>query len=326
MGHFHPENEITNRFLEALDIGTSDQWILERVGIRVRRTSLPLDYLQETRNGDLRATCEAALYSNAEMGARAAELALRRAGIERDRIGLVIAGSSAPELLTPAEAARIAQRLGLEVPALDVNSACASFPAGLFTLSLMQPERLPEFVLLVAVDSLTKVTDYRDRATAVLFGDAAAAAVISPRIPGRAEILHATMGSRPSAAEKVEIPRSGYFRQDGRAVQMFAIRRTRQGYEGLRQITAAEPAPRPLHLVGHQANLRVLDQVCRRCGIPPEQHHTNVELFGNTGSASAPSVVSMSWEKWGPLDDIALIAVGGGLSWGRALLRFREGA
>ena len=85
LGHFHPENEITNRFLEELDIGTNDEWILERVGIRSRRTALPLDYIRSTRNRDVRAAAEATLYTTAEIGRRAAELAIERAGIDRAR-------------------------------------------------------------------------------------------------------------------------------------------------------------------------------------------------------------------------------------------------
>ena len=93
LGHFHPENEITNAFLEELDIGTNNEWIMERVGIESRRTALPLDYIRETRNVDVRAACEAAEYTLAQTGAKAAELALQRAGIDKSQIGLVIAGS-----------------------------------------------------------------------------------------------------------------------------------------------------------------------------------------------------------------------------------------
>ena len=84
VGHFHPETEITNQFLEDLDIGTSNAWIMERVGIRTRRTGLPLDYIRETRNSDPRMAAEATLYGNAETGRRAAEMAIARAGIEGD--------------------------------------------------------------------------------------------------------------------------------------------------------------------------------------------------------------------------------------------------
>ena len=96
LGHFHPENEITNKLLEELEIGTSNDWIVERVGIRSRRTVLPLDYVRTTRNRDVRAAAEAALHTNAQLGARAAELALARAGLERSRIGLVLSGTGVP--------------------------------------------------------------------------------------------------------------------------------------------------------------------------------------------------------------------------------------
>jgi 3-oxoacyl-[acyl-carrier-protein] synthase-3 len=126
LGHFNPENEVTNQFLQDLDIGTTDEWIVERVGIRSRRTVLPLDYIRTTRNRDPRMAVEAALYSNAEMGRRAAELAIARAGITKNDIGLIIAGGSTPDTASPAEACNIARALGMEIPAFDVNSARAS--------------------------------------------------------------------------------------------------------------------------------------------------------------------------------------------------------
>jgi len=326
LGHFHPENELSNRFLEELDIGTNHEWIVERVGIRARRTVLPFDYIRTTRNRDVRAAPGAALYTNAQLGARAAELALARAGVDRERVGLVFSGSSAPSVVCPAEAAFVAKELGLEVPCFDLNSACTTFLAQLFHLSLMDPERLPDFVLIVQTETLTTAVDYTDRNTAVLFGDGAAAAVVSLRVPARVRALHAHAQSSPQGADKVLIPRTGYFVQDGRAVQMFAIKRTREGYERIVEARRDEPdaEARPLHFVGHQANLRVLEQVCQRCRIAPELHHANVELFGNTGGASAPSVLSMEWEKWRPEDDVAVSVVGGGLTWARALLRFGE--
>jgi 3-oxoacyl-[acyl-carrier-protein] synthase-3 len=226
LGHFHPENEITNRFLEELDIGTSHEWIMERVGIRSRRTTLPLDYIRETRNRDPRAAPEAAEYSNPELGARAARMAVERAGIDMADIGMVISGSSAADTATPAEACMVARELGLEVPAFDINSACTSFFTGLYTLSLMQPDRLPAFVLLVAPESLSRTVHYDDRASAVLWGDAGAAAVLSTQVPALARIIGNTLASSPEGADKIVVPRLGHFRQEGRVVQMFAIKRT----------------------------------------------------------------------------------------------------
>ena len=97
LGHFHPENEITNKFLESLDIGTSDEWIMERVGIRSRRTVLPLDYIRETRNADPREAERVNVYDNGQLGARAAKLAVERAGISMSDIGMVIGGGCAPD-------------------------------------------------------------------------------------------------------------------------------------------------------------------------------------------------------------------------------------
>ena len=140
LGHFHSEVEITNLFLEELDIGTNQEWIHERVGIETRRTVMPLDYIRDTRNADPSMALEAALYSHADTGKRAAEMALARAGIDKDQIGLVIAGSSRPEMSSPADACAIADALELEVPSFDINSACTSMWAALYMLSMMREE------------------------------------------------------------------------------------------------------------------------------------------------------------------------------------------
>ena len=266
LGHVHPENEITNRFLEELDIGTSDEWILERVGIRSRRTVLPLDYIRQTRNREPRAALEAALHSNAELARRAAGMAIARAGITRSEIGMVISGSSAADTASPAEACNVARALELEVPAFDVNSACTSFYVQLNLLARMQPEALPDYVLLVAPDSLTKTVDYSDRAAAVLWGDAAAAAVVSTRHPGPAQVLGSTLESSPAGGDKVVVPRIGHFRQEGRTVQTFGIKRMVRCLKGLSERFGVHD--RRLHFVGHQANRLMLESVCQQCRIP----------------------------------------------------------
>jgi 3-oxoacyl-[acyl-carrier-protein] synthase-3 len=324
LGHFHPESELTNRFLEELDIGTTDEWIVDRVGIHSRRTVLPLDYIRDTRNREPWKAIEAATISNAEMGRRAAEMALARAGIPASEIGMVIAGSSASDTASPAEACNIARALELEVPAFDVNSACTSFYTQLYLLSCMRPEALPEYLLLVAPESLTKTVDYSDRSASVLWGDAAAAAVVSLRNPSRTQIVGNTLASSPAGGDKVVVPRTGHFRQDGRTVQTFGIKRMKSCLGALKEEFDHEP--RRFNFVGHQANLRMLESVRRACDIPDERHHTNVEWYGNTGCASAASVVSMSWEKWTPSDDIAVVGVGAGLTWSSYLIRFAEGA
>jgi 3-oxoacyl-[acyl-carrier-protein] synthase-3 len=320
LGHAHPSNEITNRFLEELDIGTDDAWILERVGIRSRRTVLPLDYIRTTRNRDLREALGAAEMSNADLAARAARMAAERAGIELSQIGLVIGGTSASDTSSPAEACNIAGTLDLDVPAFDVISACTSFYTQLYVMSMMRPDALPDFVLLAAPDTLTTTVDYNDRASAVLWGDAAAAAVVSTRHPSGIRVLGTTLESRPSARDKVTIPRGAHFRQEGRVVQIFGIKQMAMCVNRLRD-NLARP-DRDFHFVGHQANLRMLESVRAQCDIPTERHHSNVEWYGNTGAASSASVISMNWEKWGARDDIAVAGVGAGLTWSSYLLRF----
>ncbi len=322
MGHFHPENEITNQFLEDLDIGTDNQWILDRVGIRSRRTVLPLDYIRDTRNRDTRQAMEVQLYSHADTGVLAAEMALERAGITKDAIGMVIAGSSRPGLSTPADACHIAAALGVEARALDMNSACTSMWIALYMLANMKPESVPEYVLIVAPESLTTVVDYNDRSSSVLWGDSTAAAIVSTRVPSRIGILDNTMESSPAGYEKVIVPIFGHFDQEGRTVQMFAIKKT---VRCLRKIQESFPSPgRTLNFVGHQANLWMLESVCQHCDIDREQHHSNVVDFGNGGAAGAPSVLSMRWDRWTDQDDVAVVGVGAGLTWSSFVLRFGD--
>ena len=324
LGHFNPSSEITNRFLEELDIGTNDEWILERTGIRSRRTSLSLDYIRETRNADPRAAIEAAEVTNAQMGARAAELALARAGIDASDVGLVIGGGCAPDTVSPAEACNIAAELGIGTAAFDLNSACSSFIAGMYALSLMDEAKLPDYVLLVVAEPMTKTVPYDDRSSAVLWGDGAAAAVVSTRHAGRAALIGHRLVSDPAGHDKVVVPRLGHFAQEGRTVQTFAIRKTRDLY--LQTRDACQDEARRFHFIGHQANLRMLESVCRHCEIPDDRHHSNVEFFGNTAGASSATVVSQNWDKWTAEDDVCIVGVGSGLTWGSYVIRFQAAA
>jgi 3-oxoacyl-[acyl-carrier-protein] synthase-3 len=318
IGHYHPDNIITNRFLEELDIGTSEEWILERVGIHTRRSVLPLDYIRQTKNRDHREAYLASSTGNTKTGAAAARMALARAGLGPGDIGLVISGSSIPDTLTPAEAATIAAELGIEAPCFDLNSACSTFGVQINFLSRMRPEAVPLFVLLVQPENLTRSIDYSDRANAVLFGDGSSAAVVSAVVPAAKIITHSDCGSKPSAWDKARVPRNGYFWQDGSAVQGFAIRRTTDSVRIL-QNQAVDNGHRLIFL-GHQANLGMLQSVCGRCGIAEEDHWHNVEFFGNQGSAGGPAVLSQHWDDLQPGDQIAVALVGAGLTWGHMLL------
>ncbi len=314
VGHFHPPTVIDNAFLSSLNIGIDLAWIEERVGIRERRTTLSLDYIRQTRNLDTRAAAEASTTSTMEMGKCAAEHALQRAGLEPRAIGMVVGGGSCPELQIPAEGNRVASALGIDAVAFDVKSASSTFVAQVHWVSQMRPESLPDYILLVDVETVTRVTDYSDRRTAVLFGDAAAAAIVSPRIPSGVKISRTSFFSDSSGQHYVTIRSGGHVVQDGNRVQMFAIRKTSDLFE-LTRSHGQENGGGEEYFIGHQSNLRMLETVCRRLNIPEKNHLSNVVHFGNCGEASAPSVLSQHWDS---LESCAInmAIVGSGLSWG----------
>ena len=321
VGHFHPPNTIDNDFLGSLDIGTDDAWIQERVGIVSRRTVLSLDYLRQTRNRDPRQAHEASSHSNAETGAAAARMAMARAGVTAADIKLVLSGSCSPQWSIPAEACTIAAALDIDAPCYDVASACSTFAAQLQHLWRAKTTGLPECVLLVQPENNTRVIDYSDRRTAVLWGDCSSAQVLS-QSPARVGIQTVQLQSDVQGWNKVRIPVGGHFVQDGRSVQGFAIRKGTSTLLALRE--QCRGAVGSLHFIGHQANLLVLEGICRRAEIPASRHFCNVRAFGNTGAAGAPSVLSQHWETFAPGDELAMVVVGSGLTWGGALLRFEE--
>ena len=321
IGHFHPENVITNRFLEELEIGTDEAWIMERVGIRERRTVLPLDYIRETKNRNSRAAHEASLYRNAEMAAAAARMALGRAGLTPGDIGLVISGSSIPTYSTPAEATTVAAELGIDALCLDVNSACATFGIQIDLLNRMAADKLPPFVLIVQPEGITRAVDFSDRSSAVLFGDACTAAVLSATVKARVAVVESNCGTHAAAWEKVVIPFGSHVHMDGHAVQGFAIRRMTESLQVLKAGLADRGG---IRFIGHQANLGALRTVCERAGITDEQHWHNVCDFGNTGSAGASSVLSEHWEELMCGDRVAVCLVGAGLTWVNLLLAVED--
>jgi 3-oxoacyl-[acyl-carrier-protein] synthase-3 len=135
-------------------------------------------------------------------------------------------------------------------------------------------------------------------------------------------ILGNSMASSPAGNDKVVVERHGHFHQEGRTVQTFGIKRMVRLLDALRE--RYETPNRNFNFVGHQANRRMLESVCKFSEVPAERHFTNVEWFGNTASASSASVVSQEWEKWQDDDDVAVVGVGSGLTWAGYLIRFGE--
>jgi 3-oxoacyl-[acyl-carrier-protein] synthase-3 len=221
-------------------------------------------------------------------------------------------------MLIPAEASTIAAELGIEVPAFDLHAACSTFGTQLHFVSQMG-ENAPDYVLAVQVENNTRVVDYTDRSTSVLWGDGSAAAVISTKHRARAEIRVSTFGSAPSGSADVVIPRVGWFHQDGSKVQKFAIKRMSALLADLKG--SAADAQRLVY-VGHQANLTMLESVSRRTKIAEGRHWYNIDRFGNQGAAGAPAVVSQRWDDIPSGEEVGVVVVGSGLSWASLLVAF----
>jgi 3-oxoacyl-[acyl-carrier-protein] synthase III len=320
-GHAHPESVIDNAFLESLDIGTTNEWIMERVGIETRRSVLPLDYIRQTGNTDPKAAREAARMTAVDLAVQSAEMAVQRAGIKPADIGMVVAGTCVPQMQIPPLACLIASHMGIRAPSFDLNSACSACSAQLHFLNNMKPEELPDYILMAIAETMTLTVNFKDRSTAVLFGDGAASIILSPRHPGKAHVVSTYFESDPSGCNKVLIPPDGHFQQEGSAVQRFAILQTAHTYNKLKEKSGVKQQP---YFIGHQANFRMLQTVCERLSIPSEKHFYNINKYGNVGGAGAPTVLSQNWDSFLPGDDLALVTVGAGLSWGGAMIHFRE--
>ena len=145
LGHFHPETVLDNHFLSSLDIGVDVKWIEDRVGIVERRTTLPLEYLRQTRNQEPRAAAEAAHTTATQMSVGATRMALERAGLDASQLGMIISGGCSPEMQIPADSSRIANALGIGATCFDLQSACSSFASQIHFLNQMRPEALPDY-------------------------------------------------------------------------------------------------------------------------------------------------------------------------------------
>lgn len=318
MGYSHPEIIIDNKFIESLDVGTTEQWILEKIGIETRRTTLPLDYIRQTRNKDPRAAIEVATMTPTEMGVAAARMALQRAGISESDIGLVICNCCTPRQTAPAEASRIAKDLGIVCPCYDVFTACPAFALHIDFLNSFKEEKLPEYVLCVSTANLTQNVNYNDRSDGAIWGDGAAAWVVSPRNKGKLLVDHSFYATDPTRCQSVVVDTCGHFRQDGRAVRDFSVRQT------VRLIKQVEESHNldwsKDKFIGHQANATMLEQITNNRGIPAENHWQNVRFIGNQAGAGAPAVLAMNWDDIRPGQRILVAVVGAGLSWGSVLL------
>jgi 3-oxoacyl-[acyl-carrier-protein] synthase III len=321
IGYAHPGTVIDNKFIESLDLGTSSEWIMEKIGIATRLTTLPLDYIRETRNQDPRKAHLAASMTPTEMAVKASQMALDRAGLKTEQIGLIICDCCTPLQLAPSEACRIAKGLGIQCMAYDVFTACPAFALHIAYLRNFREDRLPDYVLCVATACLTHCVNYNDRTDGAIWGDGAAAWIVSAKHAGKLNVVDSFYTTDPLRCDAVVVDRFGYFHQDGRAIRDFSVRQTVRLIKDLENRYPLDWS-RDI-FVGHQANATMLQQIVNNRGIPAPNHWHNVETVGNQAGAGAPASIGAHWDEITTGQKIVVAVVGAGLSWGSILL---EGA
>lgn len=315
-GSHLPARELTNADLERM-VDTTDEWITTRTGIKTRRLA---------SRGE----------ETSRLGAAAARKALAMAGIEAAALDLVIVGTMTPELTMPSCACLIQAELGaVNAFAFDLNAACSGFLFGLDVADKYIRANPDMKVLVVGAENLSARTNWQDRTTCILFGDGAGAAVltgaedrglIGSRLfaDGRLwELL--SMEAAPSLNPDLCRDDYGgsYIRMAGRDVFRHAVRSME---DGLAQVLAAEGVTidQVKLVIPHQANVRILNSLAERLGLPPEKIFINVHKYGNTSAASVPIALDEANREGllQPGDLVLLCAFGGGFTWGAALLRW----
>jgi 3-oxoacyl-[acyl-carrier-protein] synthase-3 len=295
-----PDKIITNADLEKT-LDTSDAWIVERSGIRERRIGT----------------------STAELAIAAGRAALSNAGVAPESIDLTILCTTTPDQTVPATSAHVQEVLEVGGGAFDLNAACAGFVYGLVTADGMLT-RSAQRVLLIGAEMLTRITDWSDRNTAVLFGDGGGALVLE-RTPDEGQLLSWDLGLDGSARHILHCPLGGFLQMDGREVFKRAVRAVVDS--ATRTLEAAKVHPDELKLVvPHQANIRIIQAACTRLGIDEDRAAVVLDRTGNTSSASIPLALVDAIEK-GRLDDgdlVLLTGFGAGMTWASALLRWHQ--
>ena len=301
MGKYVPPAILTNADLEKR-MDTSDEWIRTMTGIEERHIA------DES-------------ISTSDMAYNAAVDAINNAGIKPDDIGLILVATVTPDQPFPSVAAMIQERLGAKnAAAMDVSAACAGFMYGVVTAKHFVEAGTYDYVLVVGVEKLSKITDWEDRNTAVLFGDGAGAAVVSKVSEGRG-ILSFELGADGSGGK--HLYQDKYLHMNGREVFKFAVRQMGESAENV--IHKAGLTKEDVDfLIPHQANIRIMESSRERLGLPVEKMSKTIHKYGNTSAASIPiSLVDDLAEGKVKEDDvIVLVGFGGGLTWGALCMKW----
>ena len=318
-GSYAPAKVLTNADLEKL-VETNDQWIVERTGIRERHMAAPEE-------------------ATSDLASKAASRALEMAGVAAADVELIVVGTITPDYPFPSAAAVLQAKLGNKKAfAFDVSAACAGSLYALAVADRFVASGAVKNALVVGADTLTRITDWTDRNTCILFGDGAGAMVLKPTDDARRGLLTTRLhtdgahvpilympggGSKDPISAKVVEEKTHFVKMNGREVFKVAVRALE---ENCREVLEAEKlTPGDVtYVIAHQANKRILDATLDRLGIPSSKCWMNLEKYGNTSAASVPMTLDEAnragWFK--PGDTILMMAIGGGMAWGASVLRW----
>ncbi len=317
VGAYIPEKVYDNAYMESI-VDTTDEWILRRTGIKERHISADNEY-------------------TSDMATIACQRAIENAGLSVEDIDLIILGTVTPDYFTPASACVVQNNLGAtNAAAFDYNAACSGFVTGLTIAQQFIRTGMYKNILVVCADVLSKATDYQDRATCVLFGDAAGAAVVSASEENG--IIATDIGADGSGAlaitslayrdDEEEMEKRVSKKKDtlwmaGQAVMKFAVKAMADA--SAKVVEEAGLTWDDISLVvPHQANYRIVDSAIKRMGIDNDKVFLNLEKYGNTSASCIPVALTQAVEQ-GRIkkgDKIVLVGFGGGLTWGAALLEW----
>ena len=318
IGSYLPEKVLSNTDFEKF-LDTSDEWITTRTGIKQRRVAADTE-------------------STMDLATNAARKAIEDARIDPNLIELIVVSTFTPDMPLPSTACFVQQKLGLKnCAAFDIAAACSGFIYGLTTGSQFIRSGQYKNVLVIGAESITRVTDYKDRGSCILFGDGAGAVVLSATTePGRGvrytklaadgdgwNLLYIPGGGSktPASAQTVE-NRDHYIKLNGREVYKFAVHKMQMLIEDAMEqckLTVEDIAM----VVPHQVNQRIIDSACSHCGFPVEKVFINIDRTGNTSAASIPIALDEA-KRTGKIkagDTILMVAFGAGLTWGSAVVK-----
>jgi 3-oxoacyl-[acyl-carrier-protein] synthase III len=308
-----PDRIVTNDELAAL-VDTSDEWIVERTGIRERRMADQSEALSD-------------------IALPACRTALAQAGLEGRDIDLLIVATVTPDMAFPSTGAILADQLGAtDAAAYDLSAGCTGFMYALAQGYGMVAGGLAKRALIVGGDLLSKILDWDDRSTLVLFGDGAGAVVVEA-VPERG-FLGFELGADGAGGANLWLPGSGsrhfeepdkYVKMNGREVFKFATRILVQSAEELLEKCGVTIDDVDLY-IPHQANMRIIDHATRKLGVPSERVVINVDRFGNTSSGSIPLALADAAAdgRLRPGQLVLMTGMGAGLTWGSALMRWTK--